>query len=133
MCRGGESEGMRKSVLPWLACAVIALIAIPAFASGAAPRGAPTQSTGPAPAPTVTFKTTSASADQHIIVGDGFFQDAAGDQGDNSVSINAGEKVTFTQGEDVYQGHNAVFSGPQPSSCVQLTGDTIDDNTTAPL
>ena len=50
---------MRKSVLPWLACVIAALIAIPAFASGAALRGEPTapaRPSAPAAPPTVTWE-----------------------------------------------------------------------------
>ncbi len=77
---------MRKSVLPWLACVIAALIAIPAFASGAAtvvepPTPAPS---APVAAPTVTFGRIRApalgAADGAFLVKDNFFQNAGGDR-----------------------------------------------------
>jgi plastocyanin len=125
---------MRKSVLPWLACALVALVAIPALASGAASRSAaPSVKSALAPAATVKFKTASASAaDGTILVEDNFFQDADGDPGDSEISINAGEKVSFIQ-QDGHQPHNVLFTGAQPASCTQLTGQPMDSNTIAPM
>ena len=76
--------------MPWLACALIALVAIPAFASGAVLRSSapaePTVASAPVAAPTVTFKTTSASlADGTIVVGDNFFHEAGVDHVINAV------------------------------------------------
>ncbi|MBE2314543.1 Ig-like domain repeat protein [Solirubrobacter sp. CPCC 204708] len=137
---------MRKSVLPWLACVIVALIAIPAFASGAAVRNAPVPTSAPQPpaaAPTVTFKTSAAEtgftaaaapeADQAFLVRDNFFQDASGDDPqDNRVTINAGEKVSFAQLQ-AGMPHNVAFSNAQPTSCTQLTGNPIDTNTSPPM
>src|SRR3954454_25387731 len=68
--RRGDSLGRRK-YLPWLACAVLATIAVPAIAHGA----------GDDPA-------TAA-----IVVTDGGFRDASGsDPADNSVTIVPGGK-----------------------------------------
>ena len=119
---------MRKSVLPWLACVIAALIAIPAFASGAAVRGertAPTVASAPVAAPTVTFKTASAPAagvaDAAYLVVNQEFIVVGGEPGDTEVFINAGEKVTWTQGDNDGT-HNVEFNVEQPNSCVQLEG-----------
>ncbi len=42
---------------------------------------------------------------------------------DNSVTVNAGEKVTFAYPEGT-NAHNVAFNavGPQPTACKQLTG-----------
>ncbi len=132
----------RKTVLPWLACVIAALIAIPAFASGAVARGGavppPVPST-PAAEATVTFGSAYAAparsgvADGAFLIKDNYFQNAAGtDPQDNVVEINAGEKVSFSQIE-THQPHNVAFVGVPPTSCTQLTGDPIDQNTTSPM
>src|SRR6478609_8846701 len=95
---------MRKSVLPWLACALIAVIVIPALAWGAPARD---------PRP----------ANGGFIVGDNFYRDVnASAPDDNSVTINPGETVTFTY-PDVPANdsvHNVVFDdGAQPTTCTQ--------------
>src|SRR5690242_17673241 len=107
---------MRKSVLPWLACAVIAVIVVPALAWGAPARD-------PQPA-NGAFK-----------IGDNYYADVAGATlEDNSVTINPGEKVTFDYpGDDGSGPHNVVFDDAQPTSCTQTSGEPTDNNTTAPM
>jgi plastocyanin len=112
---------MRKSFLPWLACAVLAAIAVPALASGQ-----PRQE--------------AQRADAAFIVGDNFYVDANGSgPEDNAVTIAVGEKVTFSYptGPLSNSVHNVVFDeGPKPSSCVQTQaaeGLPIDTNTTEPV
>ena len=92
---------MRKSFLPWLACAVIAVVVIPTLAWGA---------------PTRDAERPAAAA---FYTGDNFFRDAAGPAGDNEVTINPGDTVTFTSrlaDPENSSVHNEDFqTGPQPS------------------
>src|SRR3954453_8448103 len=97
--RRGDSLGRRK-YLPWVACAVLATIAVPAIAHGA----------GDDPA-------TAA-----IVVTDGGFRGASSsDPADNSVTVVPGGKVTFSypSGNGM---HNVAFVGKQPTSCRQTAG-----------
>ena len=96
---------MRKSFLPWLVCAAIAAVGVPALAWGE-PGG------GRIEAPT----------DAAFVTGDNFFQDTAGAAGDNSVTITPGGKVTFTSpvNETNSAVHNVDFDfDTQPTSCNQ--------------
>ena len=96
---------MRKSFLPWLVCAAIAAVGVPALAWGE-PGG------GRIEAPT----------DAAFVTGDNFFQDTAGAAGDNSVTITPGGKVTFTSpvNETNSAVHNVDFDfDTQPASCNQ--------------
>src|SRR5689334_11113969 len=86
--------------MPWLACVLVAAIAMPSIARGS----------GDDPA--------SAA----IIATDNGFVDASGsDPTDNSVTIPPGGKVKFSypSGNDR---HNVAFWGKQPSSCTQTAG-----------
>src|SRR3954469_5586321 len=97
--RRGDSLG-RRTYLPWLACAVLAAITVPAIARGA----------GDDPAAA------------EMVVTDGGFRDASGsDPADNSVRIVPGGKVTFSypSGNGM---HNVAFVGEQPTSCRQTAG-----------
>ena|SRR5690349_16438696 len=104
---------MRKSVLPWLACAIIALIVVPALAWSAPARD---------PQP------STPKADAAFTVGDFYFVDAAGSAPeDNSVTINVGDSVTFTYAKNGLNNsvHNVDFSADtQPASCSQSEADT---------
>src|SRR5690242_9775088 len=106
---------MRKSFLPWLACAVLAAVVVPALAWGQPAQDA-------------------RAANAAFSIGDNYYEDAAGSGiEDNSVTINPGEKVTFNYtGDDGSGPHNVVFDDAQPSSCTQTEGDPLDTNTTAP-
>jgi plastocyanin len=96
---------MRKSVLPWLACALIAVIVVPALAWGAS-------AGDPRPVADASFHT-----------GDNFFQDDAGGVGDNTVTIAPGQTVSFaSRTSDPLNGavHNVDFDfDTQPASCNQ--------------
>jgi plastocyanin len=95
----------RKKYLPWLACAAIATVSVPAFASGSA-----------APGPAV-------AEDGAFTVFDfGFYDTASGNQLDNTVNITPGARVTFTYPVNPANQsvHNVDFGdGPAPTSCTQ--------------
>src|SRR5215218_3846870 len=95
---------MRKTVLPWLACAMIAVIVVPALAWGQPAREA------------------NGAANASFHTGDNFFQDDAGAAGDTSVTIAPGQTVQFSS--PVVEGnagvHNVAFEeATQPASCNQ--------------
>src|SRR4051794_38368270 len=97
---------MRKSFLPWLACAVIAVVVVPALAWGAPARDG--QSSAP-------------RANAAFVTGDNFFRDVAGAAGDTEVTINPGDTVTFTSPIDDTNTapHNVDFRDNPPSVCNQ--------------
>jgi plastocyanin len=108
---------VKKQYLPWLVCAVMFVVGVPALASGSEP----------------------APIDAAFDVHDNTFDDAAGGPNDHDVTITAGGKVTFTYAVEPGNNavHNADFStGPAPTRCVQTaagTGYEIDPDTDAPL
>jgi plastocyanin len=83
----------------------------------------------PTATPTTTATPTSTPSDARIEAHDSasparnWFQDAKGDANDNSVTIKAGEKVTFAYPSGA-SAHNVVFA-TAPTSCVQKTGVVI--------
>ena len=82
---------------PWIACALIALFALPAFAAGESKEKAPT--------------------DGSFVVYDDGFRDASGaDNNDNVVDITTGGKVSwgYFQGDKV---HDVIWLSGRPSSC----------------
>ena len=103
---------MRKTFLPWLACAAIAAVGVPTLAWGQ------NEGRGAATAP----------LDAGFIVGDNFFQDAAGGVDDTEVTINPGETVTFKFTGAGSTPHNVWFGEPgeqpQPSECNQTVKST---------
>src|SRR4051812_1002101 len=119
---------MRKTFLPWLACAVIAVVVIPALAWGAPARdGSPT-------------------VDAAFTTRDTAFQDVANGSSpdDNEVTITVGGTVTFTSpyGNPNNQApHNVDFEsdGPQPKTCNQTEqspdspGTPLDTDGLAPM
>src|SRR5690349_2973652 len=113
---------MRKSFLPWLACAVLAAIVVPTLAWGQPVRD-------PQPAANAAF-----------VVGDNFYNDASGSgPDDHSVTIAAGEKVSFTYAVSPQNNsvHNVDFSfETQPSSCVETAspeGIPLETDDKSPL
>src|SRR6188768_2231424 len=82
--------------LPWLACAAVGAVVIPAIASG--------EQRVPGTIRVVDF---------------GFTNPATGETG---VTINAGETVTFSYPEG-FSAHNVVFETAAPTSCTQTAGD----------
>src|SRR3954471_2372073 len=99
---------MRKSFLPWLACAIIAVVVVPALAWGAPARDG--QSTAP-------------EANQAFVTSDNSFRDVTGAPGDNEVTINPGDTVTFTSPVDPENQapHNVDFFDPRPSAVCNQT------------
>src|SRR4051794_22576073 len=93
--------GLSRKYLPWLACAAIATVSVPAFASGSPSAAEPL-------------------ANGSVITYDfGFMDGSQASQEDNVVNITPGGTVTFSypSGSSV---HNVDFSsGPPPTSCVQ--------------
>src|SRR4051812_45014704 len=93
---------LSRKYVPWLACAAVATVGVPAFASGNAQRSA---------VPVTDGAFTAFDF--------GFMDTASGNQTDNTVNITPGGRVTisYPTGDNV---HNADFSnGPAPSSCTQ--------------
>src|ERR1041384_7127510 len=72
----GVLVSVRKQYLPWLVCAVMFVVGVPALASGEGPARPP--------------------ADAAFDVHDNSFDDAAGGPGDHTVTIPTGGTVTFT-------------------------------------
>ncbi len=95
----GERVGLRKRYLPWLACAVVAAVGVPALASGAPQRAPGT-----------------------INAYDFGFNNPA--TGDSTVTINAGETVSFSYPTGG-NAHNVDFDDVAPTSCTQTAGDDI--------
>src|SRR4051812_23024955 len=92
--RGTRAMRLRKSFLPWVACAVAAAAAVPSLAAG-----------------------EKKAANGSIVASDFQFTDPS--DGDTEVDILAGQTVEFSYpaGDSV---HNVVFNpGRQPTSCVQ--------------
>src|SRR3954462_15974327 len=108
---------MRKSVLPWLACALIAVVVVSALAWWGPGRGPQSRANGA------------------FLVGDNYYVDTNGSgPADTTGTINPGEKATFTYtGDDGSGPHNDLFDDAQPSSYIQTEGDPLDANTTAPM
>jgi plastocyanin len=106
-----------KQHLPWVVCAVMFVVGVPALASG--------EERAPAP------------ADAAMTVHDNYFQDASTPgTADHDVSITTGGKVTFAYGDDGSSSaaHNVAFrDGPQPAACKQTVGSDIDPDDTPPL
>ena len=103
---------MRKTFLPWLACAVIAVVVVPTLAWGEQARdGSPT-------------------VDAAFTTRDNAFQDAGGSSpDDNEVTITVGGTVTFTSidAEGNHGSHNVDFDfETQPSVCNQTDGSNPD-------
>src|SRR5262249_35713130 len=104
--------GLRKTYLPWLACAVIAAVGIPALAWGNA--DAPVSHAD--------------AANGSFLVYDNGFYDASGtNQADTTVNITPGSTVTFSYPGDGNNSssHNVAFDdgSPTPDGCVQTAGD----------
>src|SRR4051794_6137756 len=102
--RGSVALGLRKKYLPWLACAAMAGIGVPAIASAS---GEPGSGATAAPGQIQAF--------------DFGFNNPATD--DSTVTINAGETVTFSypSGGNF---HNVDFS-TAPTSCTQTSGANV--------
>ena len=93
--------------------------------SRARPRPRPRSRSRPPPPPGVADAAYLVVNQEFIVVG--------GEPGDTEVFvINAGEKVTWTQGDNDGT-HNVEFKSEQPNSCVQPEGFPQDTNTTAPV
>jgi plastocyanin len=92
--------GLSRRFLPWLACAAVATAGVPAFADG----GSDSQAPGSINAVDFAFENPATN--------------------DSTVTINAGETVTFAYptGGSV---HNVTFSGAAPTSCVQTAGTNV--------
>jgi plastocyanin len=96
----------------------------------------------PTATPTVTVTPTATPSDARIVAHDSasparnWFQDAKGDANDNSVTIKAGETVTFDYPAGA-SAHNVTFpSAPKPALCPQTkpsTGGTIDPDNAPPM
>src|SRR5688572_6247295 len=99
---------MRKTVLPWMVCAVGAAAGVPALAWGEA-----------ASAP----RAGSALVDATMLTGDNFFQEQGSAQTDNSVQITPGGTVTFKSlvRPENTSVHNVAFddASPKPTVCNQ--------------
>jgi plastocyanin len=110
---------VRKQYLPWVLCALLVAIGVPALASG--------EERGPVP------------VDAAFSVHDNSFDDAAGGADDHAVSITTGGKVLFQYAADGTNGsvHNVDFSsGPAPAECKQTAagvGYELDPNDKSPL
>src|SRR4051812_36876467 len=99
---------VRRTYLPWLACALTIAVGVPAFAQGQGER-------------------ESAVVDGLITVHDDYFQDGT-DPDDHQVNITRGGRVTFTYSEgDGTQSHDVTFrfSDAPPTTCVQIAPATI--------
>jgi len=95
----------------------MAAIGFPALAQGEAGQAAPRPAAAAAADPPAT-----ASVIVQTVGSSGLFYDGSGsDTSDNQVEIVAGGKVTFSYPTGTL-GHNVVFNGPQPTSCVQTEG-----------
>jgi plastocyanin len=97
-----------KRYLPWMACAVMLAIGVPALARG-----------------------EDRPVDAVVFTGDNFFRDAAGPDGDNTVEITTGGTVTFKSrlNDPLNQAvHNVDFDSetPQPSVCNQTVESAGD-------
>ena len=115
---------MRSKVLPWMACALVALVFVPALALGDPHASDQTEADG-------TFLTY-----------DNGFYEAGQPSTDSVVNIQPGERVTFRSpigGEPQNQGvHNVDFfeDSPQPTACIQTVagpGSEPDTNDDPPL
>jgi plastocyanin len=84
---------------PWIACALIALFAVPTLAAGSSDVKAP--------------------ANGAFLVFDEGFRDVAGDPGDTDVTVAVGETVTWSYPAG-NEAHNVVFDAGQMSGCQGL-------------
>ena len=110
---------LRKQYLPWMACALMLVIGVPALASGEERAVTP--------------------VDAAFNVRDNSFDDVAGGTEDHTVSITTGGKVTFSFPINGVNSsvHNADFSGgPAPAECSQTAagpGYELDPDADPPL
>src|SRR5262245_59163785 len=93
---------MRRTYLPWLACALTAVIGVPALAYGAR---------------------ADDVVDATVTTHDNYFQDGSGtDPEDNVVEITPGGTVTSRYNEgDGGATHDVAFTGAAPTTCTQVT------------
>src|SRR5690349_17812425 len=103
--RGSALLGLRKRYLPWLACFAVGGIGVPAFASAAGSPGS-----------------GAAAVPGTIMVVDFGFENPATQ--DSTVTINAGETVTFSY-PNGGSFHNVDFADAVPTSCTQNTGTVV--------
>ena len=116
---------MRSKVLPWMACALVALVFIPALASGDPHWNDRVEVDG-------AFETY-----------DNGFREVGQPVLDNTVNIAVGERVTWRsplEGDPPNQGvHNVAFdeTSPKPAECNQTVqapgGDPPDTDGTEPM
>ena len=94
----------RRRYLPWLVCAVVAMVAVPGLATG---------------------QQADVPNTASVVVTDYAFQAAA-------VTITSGGTVNFSYPTGTRR-HNIVFFTVQPSSCTQTAGDLWQPSPPLPL
>src|SRR3954468_14783381 len=92
---------MRRTHLPWLACVLTAVIAVPALARGDG---------------------STEFVDAVVTTHDNYFQDASGtDPADNSVTITPGGTATFKNKEGAGGAtHDVPFTATPPTTSTQV-------------
>src|SRR4051794_30155780 len=107
---------VRRTYLPWLACALTIAVGVPAFAQGQGER-------------------ESAVVDGLITVHDDYFQEGA-DPDDHLVNITPGGRVTFNYQAGAGTGTHDVsfqFSDAPPTTCVQTAPAPIPNVPVPPI
>ncbi len=103
-----------RTYLPWIACAMAGVIAVP----------------------TLAFGRSDTAGVAVIEAKDNWFQDASSsDPADNTVTVGPGDAVTFAYptGSNL---HNVAFDGPAPASCPHTKaspGGSIDPDDAPPM